>query len=527
VTCGAADPGPGSRYSAGVRSFRRGPLLWTALTAVVAFILGYVGYRDALSGELDRFDAIYRTMQLFAMDSQPEPNAPWELRVARFLAPLSLATAAVVAAAIFFRDHYQRLLISLFAREHIVVVGLSESSGAVAEAMVDLGERVVVVEADAQHPRLPGLRAIGALCVIGDGRQAVILRRAKVQRARHIVIATGDDTTNLDVADQVRAARGPHSGRLTTVHVAIDDLALWLEVGRLTFGRSAGGTSFECFNKIDRTAHRLVDTAAATRSLDRVAVVGSGSVSERVKAHLLRRAALQGEAITIAPAPRDDTSTVIVGDVGHNVADAIALTRAYPATHVVVAVDTDTAETLLGLLGPLADRLHVVPATSSSLATGLLRDSAIEIMARAKHDDYVELERAKGLSVVDNPSLVPWDDLPESLRDSNRRFAASVAETLGVLGASLSPLQSGSNISGMPLSTDQLEDMAIKEHDRWEADLRRDGWTFASGPKDPVAKTHPLLVPWDELSEVEKEKDRDAIRAIPRMLARVGYALAV
>ena len=48
-----------------------------------------------------------------------------------------------------------------------------------------------------------------------------------------------------------------------------------------------------------------------------------------------------------------------------------------------------------------------------------------------------------------------------------------------------------------------------------------------SGVKDPERKTHPLLVTWEELDEPEREKDRDAIRAIPRMLARVGYALDV
>lgn len=494
---------------------------------MLAFVLGYAGYRDSLPVSLDRLDAIYRTLQLFAMDSQLEPNAPWELRVARFLAPLSLATAALVAAALFFRDHYQRLLISLFARDHVVVVGLSDSSGAVAEAMVRLGERVVVVEADAQHPRLPGLRAIGALCVTGDGRQAVILRRARVERARHIVITTGDDTKNLDVADQVRNARAPDSGRHTTVHVAIADLDLWSEVGRLTFGRSTTGTSFECFNMSDRTAQRLVAAAAASGGLDRVAVVGSGRVTDRVRAHLLRRAALQGNNVDLSSEVHDQVSMVIFGDVGQHVADAIALTRVHRTAHVVVAVDTDTVDTLLGLLGPLADRLHLVPATASSLAAGLLRDSAIEVMARAKHDDYVELERAKGVRVLDNPSVVSWDDLPETLRDSNRRFASSVAETLARLDATLSPLQNSSDISTLSLSADRLEEMAIKEHDRWEADLRRDGWTYASGPKDPVGKTHPLLVPWDQLSEEEREKDRDAIRAIPRMLARVGYSLTM
>ena len=46
-------------------------------------------------------------------------------------------------------------------------------------------------------------------------------------------------------------------------------------------------------------------------------------------------------------------------------------------------------------------------------------------------------------------------------------------------------------------------------------------------PRIPLPRLHPLLVPWEEISEEEREKDRDAIRAIPRMLARVGYELAV
>ena len=79
----------------------------------------------------------------------------------------------------------------------------------------------------------------------------------------------------------------------------------------------------------------------------------------------------------------------------------------------------------------------------------------------------------------------------------------------------------------MPVSRERMETLARQEHDRWMNDLVRDGWTYSSGAKDPERKTHPLLVGWDDLDEPEREKDRDAIRAIPRMLARVGYALDV
>ena len=67
--------------------------------------------------------------------------------------------------------------------------------------------------------------------------------------------------------------------------------------------------------------------------------------------------------------------------------------------------------------------------------------------------------------------------------------------------------------------------MAVAEHDRWVAALVTDGWRHGPAPKDPQRKTHPLILPWDELEPAEQEKDRDAIRAIPGMLARVGYAI--
>ena len=38
-------------------------------------------------------------------------------------------------------------------------------------------------------------------------------------------------------------------------------------------------------------------------------------------------------------------------------------------------------------------------------------------------------------------------------------------------------------------------------------------------------KIHPDLVEWDELSDEEKRKDRDFVRAIPQRLADVGFEI--
>ena len=45
-----------------------------------------------------------------------------------------------------------------------------------------------------------------------------------------------------------------------------------------------------------------------------------------------------------------------------------------------------------------------------------------------------------------------------------------------------------------------------EHHANWVADMRALGWT--PGPKDPVAKTHPNLRDYSELSQEQRDKDR-------------------
>lgn len=51
------------------------------------------------------------------------------------------------------------------------------------------------------------------------------------------------------------------------------------------------------------------------------------------------------------------------------------------------------------------------------------------------------------------------------------------------------------------------EDIAKNVHEVWSAGRIKDGWTYGKERND-VNKKHPCLVPYDELSEEEKEYDR-------------------
>ncbi|QDU23033.1 RyR domain-containing protein [Urbifossiella limnaea] len=81
--------------------------------------------------------------------------------------------------------------------------------------------------------------------------------------------------------------------------------------------------------------------------------------------------------------------------------------------------------------------------------------------------------------------------------------------------------------SAVALTPDVLaltERLAAHAHDVWALGRLAQGWRY--GPaRDDVAKTHPSLVPYAELSESEKEFDRQTALGALRALLALGYTI--
>jgi class 3 adenylate cyclase/tetratricopeptide (TPR) repeat protein len=146
---------------------------------------------------------------------------------------------------------------------------------------------------------------------------------------------------------------------------------------------------------------------------------------------------------------------------------------------------------------------------------------AIEELAKAAHEGYRAESKARGDTPAANSSLRSWEELSEDLRDANRAQVADIPNKLGMIGYELAPSH-GLRPSEIELTDSQIEELAIREHDRWMNDRMRHGWVY-SPRRDNARKHHPLLIPWDQLSETEKEKDRDTIRNLPRLIERAGF----
>lgn len=68
------------------------------------------------------------------------------------------------------------------------------------------------------------------------------------------------------------------------------------------------------------------------------------------------------------------------------------------------------------------------------------------------------------------------------------------------------------------------EELASSVHDIWAEGRISEGWTC--GPvKDPVKKTTPLLVPYDQLPESEKDYDRNTALYALRFVIKKGYRI--
>lgn len=68
------------------------------------------------------------------------------------------------------------------------------------------------------------------------------------------------------------------------------------------------------------------------------------------------------------------------------------------------------------------------------------------------------------------------------------------------------------------------EDIAKNVHEVWSAGRINDGWTYGEKRND-TEKKHPCLVPYEELSEEEKEYDRNTSVETIKLILKLGFKI--
>jgi serine phosphatase RsbU (regulator of sigma subunit) len=177
---------------------------------------------------------------------------------------------------------------------------------------------------------------------------------------------------------------------------------------------------------------------------------------------------------------------------------------------------------------------YFVPAELKKLGYEIVRHEEmlginytfVRKLAKAIHSRYLHEIRSKTkkseLKNHIDPYHADFDELHDDIKNSNIDNAAHIPTKLLSIGYNIRQVKKGFRPFALHLNKAEIETMARVEHLRWSWEKRLNGWMY--GPvKDEKKKTHPSLVSYDHLSEVEKEKDRELVRLIPAFLKDINY----
>ena len=149
---------------------------------------------------------------------------------------------------------------------------------------------------------------------------------------------------------------------------------------------------------------------------------------------------------------------------------------------------------------------------------------SLDAIAKQMHENYFhEMTETHGMQLGSRPALYPWHQLKFTFKVANYAQADHLPVKLRLLNPQLKAgdlLKKEALFEEKP-NAEILEKLAEMEHRRWMADRLLNGWSLATDRNDDL-KLHNLLIPYEELSEAEKQKDRDTILQLRQYLEIFG-----
>ena len=77
----------------------------------------------------------------------------------------------------------------------------------------------------------------------------------------------------------------------------------------------------------------------------------------------------------------------------------------------------------------------------------------------------------------------------------------------------------------LPIELEELvEQMSKNVHEVWSKNRIQQGWTYGEQRNDEL-KTHPCLIPYEELPESEKEYDRNTSIGTLKLIMKLGFRI--
>jgi len=470
----------------------------------------------------------------------------------------------------------------LFYRDHVILCGVNETTEALVQQFRKEKTGSVVISGEEPAREAEKIRRLGAVLISGDPKDPAVLSLARLNHARALLALTDSDGLNAEISLSAMKILKGRRGKPFTCILQITNPGLWkiireralspviAETVRIDF---YNGSALGAQVLTNTYFTPLIPTWDGNSSL--FIIVGAGRFGENVLVRTSREwfekseqksmlnivlvdlhaDTIKDRLISTYPhlneAVRIHAISIDVLSAGFQRPGFMKEYASFSHALAVVCLNDDTAgltaaltlsHHLIGMIARILVRMDHNPGLArlveeqetgeimiipfNSLSTAARSDLVLggirEMLARAVHDQYLATLSRTAPAGTDIP-MVPWDELPERLKESNRLQAEDILGKIRAIGCDIIPMTdwTATSFSFTPGEVEYLADM---EHERWMTMMRERGFSFGS-VKDEEKKTHPLMVPYIELPEHEREKDRDAVRMIPRYLGLIDFQI--
>ena len=515
----------------------------TAFTYIVSFTLGLIGYLQ--TNEFDFISCCYNSLRLFILEFDGSvDNIPFLLNLSRFLSPLILASSILLA----LKEYFNMILLNFKIRHlsgHTIVFCNNES------------------DINFIHKKSNTLLVTNVLC---DGLSLTSenindIEKVNIEKAEKVILLN-DDRTNLTYLKEIKKRFS--NLKNITLYIKLEDN----ENVRM-FNRFKLNTNFkkellinpmqlfsreillknpalDYVNHNNKVPHSLISgeyedikwlifemaNIGHYSSLKNLKVTLLGNESERQKMMLVDEFPNIDQVIDFSTIVKSSTS-IAIEDLSLSDITAIYIAERtleesqITATHlkrIFYVANSDINTCVINFGFGLIDDVYETAAFNSRFNIEFFDYKILEslniiqhldvydIIAKSIHNYYKKLYGGED-----------WETLSETMKMSNRYQAYHTNIKLGYLGYAVD-VKSKADKIGITYSESQLGVLAQMEKRRWNAERLLSGWAYGEIRNNDL-KIHPDLVPWEELDEITKQKDRDTVSNITNTITTLGFSL--
>ncbi|WP_313515471.1 NAD-binding protein [Sphingobacterium sp.] len=518
-------------------------------------------------------DRIYRIIKIvFGGDPSGSgleaENVPWELILAKICAIGILLFGAYKIIQKVFSEQFN-LLKASFKQNHVISVGISKKGRQLFQSLKeDYKQKGIAIEKETDHADINSVKKQGHLVIIGNAEEESTLLEAGIKRASSLIVFLENEQTVIEIIESVQDIYDRskcQNDLLCFLHISnprlidlVKNTGIHLDNNQiqLRFFNIHKMLARQFFSQLpldlQRDGKKLSD-------INKIVFLGYGDFAKAMMVQAMRIFHISVEndlkiAVYSEQAEKDRNyfneqypkANKIFPIEFHNFQETYnelisreELLEKGDETLFITAFDQD--QTNLNSALELLDKaqnskfpIYVLNAEGKGLRKliryseesdrikffGQMEDicnlefitgNKLDRLAQAIHDDYRKL--LSGASSESARYTSDWLTLSEDAKDASRAQADHIPYKF-LLTHKEWPVNQPDATS---FSEDEVETLAIIEHNRWMAHRYINGWDYGEVRNDEL-KLHPSLIPWEILSESEKQKDRDTILRIKILL---------